>query len=397
MGFYKGNQVARAGKEVRRSAGLPHLFAGPSPRSGRRSAEPARETSKGFSWFGRSADAPAPRPATRFVSASRYAAASPVVRPEKSKSESGGWFRGLRGVFGSRPAVESRPEPSVELPVRLGAGAVFYRPPAPIHQAARRPGGRDGERAKKEPSKGTRRWILRGAVIALLMTVTLALRTRVTEVLQDLAGFKLRQVKVTGIHFLSEEDVLEASGLKIGSDMFELDIPKASRGVESLGWVEKVYLERRLPQSVLIAVTERKPTALVDSGGLWGLSADGCLLPFSPELAAEDLPILSGARLGADAVGTTRSADTFRPALDFLAFLKKEDPTLYAGLSEVNVSERDQLRTTFLDGLQARFAPGAGEMEMRRMAAVLSDLGSKGLRAESMDFRFKNQVVVRTR
>jgi cell division protein FtsQ len=215
--------------------------------------------------------------------------------------------------------------------------------------------------------------------------------------LQDLAGFKRRQVKVTGIHFLSEEDVLEASGLKIGSDMFGLDIPKAAQGVESLGWVEKVYLERRLPQSVLIAVTERKPAALVDSAGLWGLSSDGHLLPFSPELGAEDLPILSGARMGVEAVGTTRSAELFRPALEFLDFLKREDPTLYAGLSEVNVSERDQLKTTFLDGLQARFSPGAGETEMRRMAAVLSDLGSKGLRAESMDFRFKNQVVVKTR
>jgi hypothetical protein len=63
----------------------------------------------------------------------------------------------------------------------------------------------------------------------------------------------------------------------------------------------------------------------------------------------------------------------------------------------VNLSERDQLKTTFLDGLQTRFPPGAGETEMRRMAAVLSDLGSKGFRAESMDFRFRDQVVVKTR
>jgi hypothetical protein len=180
-------------------------------------------------------------------------------------------------------------------------------------------------------------------------------------------------------------------------DMFGLDLSGAAKRLSALAWVERAYIERRLPQSLLVTVTERKPMALVDSGSLWAVDAQGLLLPPSARLCGEDLPILSGIKVRAEDVGTTRNAEALGNALDYLAFLRKEDPGLFADLSEVDVSKMGVLKATFLDGVQAVFPPDAGETEMRRMAAVLSDLSGKGLRAQNMDFRFKDQVVVRTR
>jgi cell division protein FtsQ len=246
-------------------------------------------------------------------------------------------------------------------------------------------------------SPEARKWALKTAALAILTATAVALHGRVVEGLQDLAGFHLADVKVSGVHYLTEEEVKAVSALKPGDGMFHLDLKTAADRVGRLPWVKSVMFERRLPQNILIAVEERKPAALVDAGSLWGVDADGRLLPPSTALLNEDLPLLSGVPVRADDAGNTRSAEILKPALDFLAFLKKEDPALYSDVSEVQASHPDDLRVTFLDGTTARFGSDAGEDELRHMASVLSDLSSKNQHASVMDFRFKDQVVVRTR
>lgn len=246
-------------------------------------------------------------------------------------------------------------------------------------------------------SPRAKKWALKAAMLAVLAAVSVVMQGRVVEALQDLAGFHLAEVKVTGTHYLSEAEVREASGLKAGDGMFHLDLKNASGRVSALPWVKRVFFERRLPQNILINVEERKPAALVDAGSLWGVDEEGRMLPPSQELLNEDLPLLSGVAVRPQDAGNTRNAEVFRPALGFLAFLKKEDPSLYADVSEVQIARADDLRVTFLDGTVARFCADAGESELRHMAAVLSDLAAKNRRAALMDFRYKDQVVVRLR
>jgi hypothetical protein len=90
-------------------------------------------------------------------------------------------------------------------------------------------------------------------------------------------------------------------------------------------------------------------------------------------------------------------AESLKPALDFFAFLKKHDGVLAADVSEVNLSEGDSLKVTFIDGIQASFEPPVSETELRRMALVLSDLNQKQKRAGAMDFRYRDMVLVKTR
>jgi len=66
-------------------------------------------------------------------------------------------------------------------------------------------------------------------------------------------------------------------------------------------------------------------------------------------------------------------------------------------VSEVNLAEPGCLKVTFIDGVVARFNPLVTEDELRHMALVLGDLNLKGKKAASLDFRYKDEVLVRTR
>ena len=276
-------------------------------------------------------------------------------------------------------ARTGRTEP---LPERSAMGDRLDRRPAPAHRTA---------------SPGRRKIGWRALLFLALAVVVVWAKGRVTEGLQNAANLKLSQVKVTGVHYLEEGQIREAAGLPLGENMYKLNLSAAQGRVQSLGWVDRVYLERRLPRTLVVAVRERRPVALLDSFHLYGVDKAGRILPGSRMLPEEDLPLLSGVDVPADAVGTTRLANQLKPGLDFLAFLAKKDPTLAKDVSEISLEERGTLKVTFMDGVEARFGFQVTEMELKRMGAVLSDLGSKGRRAAAMDFRYMDSVFVKTR
>jgi cell division protein FtsQ len=247
------------------------------------------------------------------------------------------------------------------------------------------------------PAWGKLKWVFRLAGVALLIGMVVWSRAKTTALLQDVAGLKLGKVSVEGNHYLTQEEIIRTVALPLGENMFKLDLEQATEKVKQLDWVERVFIERRLPSSILISVRERRPVALLDNGGLYGVDAEGRLLSSSPALLSEDLPLVSGVRVTADAVGTTKMAESLRPALDFFAFLGRKDGALAQEISEVNLSEGDSLKVTFIDGIQAVFDQQPSEMELKRMALVLSDLNEKGKRAGTMDFRYRDMVLVKTR
>jgi cell division protein FtsQ len=211
------------------------------------------------------------------------------------------------------------------------------------------------------------------------------------------AGLKLEKVTVDGNHYLTEDEIVKTAALPLGESMFKLDLNGALEKVKGLDWVDRVFIERRLPRSIVISVRERKPAALLDKGDLYGVDAQGRVLPSSPALLREDLPLISGLPANAEAQGTTQTAETLKPALEAIAFLQKKDPVLAQDISEINLSEAGSVKVTFIDGIQATFAPPIGEEDLRRMALVLSDLNGKGKRAAAMDFRYRDMVLVKTR
>jgi cell division septal protein FtsQ len=249
---------------------------------------------------------------------------------------------------------------------------------------------------KKDRSSGFRVAFRVAALVFLAGTLVWS-KNRTVSLLQDLAGLKLEKVTVEGNRYLSEDEVVRTMALPTGESMFKLDLKGAADKVKRMDWVERVFIERRLPRSILVSIKERQPVALLERGEIYGVDREGRVLPAAPLLLREDLPLISGLALSTDAVGTTREAESLRPALDFLAFLRKKDPALAQDVSEVNLSEEDSLKVTFMDGLQARFNPPVSEGELKRMALVVSDLQERGRKAATMDFRYRDLVLVKPR
>jgi cell division protein FtsQ len=201
--------------------------------------------------------------------------------------------------------------------------------------------------------------------------------------------FALRQVVFTGLVHAREPSLLEASGLAQGQNLFRLDLARAARALQAQPWVASARLERRLPGTIRVAVTEHRPAALVRFGALYVLDEQGRIFKRAEPADGLDLPIIAGLsreawldhkpELQLRLYGALHLLDTWQAA-----------GFKVASLSEVRLDEGGGF-TLFDRGSDGSAVQeirlGAGEisLELRRLAQVRAALARRGERALRID------------
>lgn len=102
----------------------------------------------------------------------------------------------------------------------------------------------------------------------------------VAVVLACVVFFKINSVTVEGNARYTAEEIIEASGIKVGDNLIGLSRSRVSAAIcTQLPYVENVSIQKALPDGVVLRVSERVASASVDSAeGRWLISAQGKLL-----------------------------------------------------------------------------------------------------------------------
>ena len=86
--------------------------------------------------------------------------------------------------------------------------------------------------------------------------------------------FRVETMEITGLERYSAEEVSDASGVQTGDNLYLLNkYDVVSRIQEALPYVEQIRINRRLPDTLVIEVTEcAEPLAIVQDGSAWLVS-----------------------------------------------------------------------------------------------------------------------------
>ncbi|CAN5723037.1 hypothetical protein BH23GEM3_BH23GEM3_16430 [soil metagenome] len=220
-------------------------------------------------------------------------------------------------------------------------------------------------------------------------------------VLRNLDVFRVERVEVSGTHLLAPHEVVASSGIRLGQSVWE--DPRAWE--EALGAhpaVEAASVERALPGTLRVRITERRPVALVEAGTLRPATADGEVLPVDPSRAPVDLPLLRVAGLAASD-GRIEDPDA-RHLLSEMGRIAQLDPSLLPRVSEVRRTPTGELLLLLSQPVIELLLPPAADSErLRQLRAVLDDLERRAPRhidgrstsRVRIDLRFADQVVLR--
>ena len=143
---------------------------------------------------------------------------------------------------------------------------------------------------------------------------------------QSDARFAVRTIQVDGVVHTPRAALDIATERYKGLNLFKIDIDRVQRDLGGLGWVSRIDIEKKLPDTLRIKITERKPVALVRAAEkLLYVDEQGVgFAELSPRVGDDDLPIISDAH-GSELTRTVA----------LLTELRAKDRELYSRVSEI--------------------------------------------------------------
>jgi len=198
----------------------------------------------------------------------------------------------VRGGVPSRATAraKAKPKPSRRAPAKPPA-----RPYAPAKLAAARSLG-------LMPLTALSLAVLVGVlgIVAMLASDPRVERARVQTIAGvDRAfidmGFKVGDVTVQGATPAAAADVLKAAALNKGEPILHLDLAAVRARVERVGWVKSAKVVRLLPDTIVIAITERQTMAVWQHAGRTVvIDSTGRAIPEADPAQFGDLPLVVG-------------------------------------------------------------------------------------------------------
>jgi cell division protein FtsQ len=108
-------------------------------------------------------------------------------------------------------------------------------------------------------------------------------------------GFRIETVAVTGQHELTDQEIFAAAGVTNTSSLLFLDAQAAREGLEKLPLIKSAQVRKLFPDTLSVAIEERKPFALWQRDGVVSVIADdGTVIDNSVDQRFADLPLVVG-------------------------------------------------------------------------------------------------------
>jgi cell division protein FtsQ len=200
--------------------------------------------------------------------------------------------------------------------------------------------------------------------------------------------FRVRRVEIDGARYVSPDEIVSRLRIDTTQSLFD-DVAPLEKRVRQHPSVRDVRIERKLPGTLLVRITENPPVAFVQAAsGLVAVDATGRSLPVDPATADVDLPVLA-----------VRDTLTLR----VLGEVREQAPALFSRIGEVRRYPRGTsfyllFRLTESPTNLAHDVLALGDVTADRLSDIVpveQDLARRNLRATELDLRFRDQVIAR--
>ena len=191
--------------------------------------------------------------------------------------------------------------------------------------------------------------------------------------------FHVRQIEVVSTRRASTEEIAALLEGAKGKNLLALDLPALRRVALGHPWVREARLERRLPGTLRVRVTEHRARALLLMGHIYLVNQDGQVFKRARPDEQEGMPVITGVSRMAYLEDPDRERERIKRALVTLdRYYSRARPPL----SEVHLGERGEL-SLYLQrgGVAVRVGMELTKERLAKMDAVWAALGPEARQA----------------
>ncbi len=255
-----------------------------------------------------------------------------------------------------------------------------------------------------------------GAVFAAVFGLYMAYRGGewlLNRLVYENKAFAIEEIDVQTDGAIPVDQLRRWAGVKPEANLLALDLGRVKRDLEMVPLVRSVSVERVLPHTLRVRVTEREPIAQVNalrpraSGGVetsaYHLDAEGwVMLPLQPRDRAtspnqpdEPLPALHGINANTLQPGRRLTAPQIQAALHLLVAFEESPMTGLVDLKQVDVSSPDVLVVTTEQGSEVTFGLTDFPQQLRRWHTIFEAGRKAGNAIGTLDLAVTNNVPLR--
>ncbi|HEX4966588.1 MAG TPA: FtsQ-type POTRA domain-containing protein [Thermoanaerobaculia bacterium] len=270
-----------------------------------------------------------------------------------------------------------------------GSGTVAVLPPGA--------GGRVLDfRRRGTPPRRKRRSLLLVLLRPLAVAVAVvALPTGLVYWVLTAPMFRLHQVDVGGPqHRVAAAWVRQTLAPFMGRNLVRLSLADATARLQSNPWIEKVEIEKELPDGLRVKLAERRPVAMLLSGESLAY-ADSAGRPIAPVATPAELDEARKAGLLVVSFAGKPHPDGMAAALRVAAELGRVQPDWSAKLTQIEVLGEEDFRL-HTEVLPYPLLVTAGQVgaKVQRLVELLPELTQRYTRIAAVDLRFSRRIVV---
>lgn len=184
----------------------------------------------------------------------------------------------------------------------------------------------------------------------------------------------VKRIRVTGGRHTTAEQVAHVAGLDSSDNLLLVSTSSIAAQASRLPWVRTAEVERKLPGTITIRLTERKPSMVLPAGGRkWLIDREGRVLDSG---SSSDLPVIAGSPVGNVAAGDIVKEEEIAGALSVFRSLP---PSMRRRVEAFFVPTVERLTFSLDDDIQVRYgSPEELASKNEVLTVLLRRLESEG-------------------
>ncbi len=229
----------------------------------------------------------------------------------------------------------------------------------------------------------------------------------------DNSAFAIQNIEVQTDGVIAPEQLRRWTRVRIGANLIALDLASVKRNLELVSTIDSVSVERVLPRTLKVRVTERSPVAQVNvptAGGAGGIAVSvfqvdvngNVMQPLDPRLSTiplsqmtGQLPLITGLNVYQLQPGHRVESPQVQAALELIGAFDHSPMAGLVDLRRVDVSQPGVVVATTGQGSEITFALDQLEQQLGRWRKIY-DLGQTMSKTiASADLAVSNNVPVR--
>jgi cell division protein FtsQ len=216
------------------------------------------------------------------------------------------------------------------------------------------------------------------------------------QMLLESGYFGVRQISVEQQQRVTEGEILEASDIKLGDSLFDLELHMIGRKIEEHPWIARADVERSFPDRVVIRVVERQARAIVDLDYLYYVDRSGEVFKMLEAGDELDYPVITGITRQYLLDNPEQSHDCLVMALQLVEELDSRKTFNLEDVSEIHFEQPEGLILyTRIGGVPIHLGKQGFAAKLSRLEKIYNDLEPRLLALKYIDLNVTDRVIVK--